>query len=500
MENMRLRCHFSIIFESLWSFWLAIFIFVFNGIGDMVDMIREAGKEGIMVFIETGAIWGILFLVVISLIVFTVQFLRWRKTWITLEDNLVIVEKNTLNRKRNTIAIENISAVNMERNLFQRIVGTYRIKIDTNSATTANETDVSIVFRQDVAIKFRKILLERMNALKGNGDEKALSQERQPDELTGASADGRMVFTYTAFDMIKYCFYCMPMFSLFVSIAGIGGAAWYITSFGWNSFIDEALGGFIAVVFMVLSSLYNLIKAFFKYYGLTVYRDGKDIHVKCGLLKLRSYTIPVDKITALSIEQPFMSRIFRKYHIEVEAVGIGDEDGESSNLTMALSREDVMIHLETLVPELCWGNVLQLEKEDKMGGTVRMVRSVKWHVTAIVAVILLNLYTDLPWWISYGLPLICDLLFCFLYAMAHKTAGYSLREEGVVLSVGTMARHYTLCAYEKIQTFEMKYYLITAKKGIGDGYISMLNTGARIPFINKEVADEIAARILGGKK
>ena len=35
----------------------------------------------------------------------------------------MIIEMNTLKRSKNTIAIENISAVNMERNLFERMAG-----------------------------------------------------------------------------------------------------------------------------------------------------------------------------------------------------------------------------------------------------------------------------------------------------------------------------------------------------------------------------------------
>ena len=132
-----------------------------------MDLVGEINRSGLKEAIEAGGIWVLLSVVLITLIVLGTQFLRWRKTWIILEDNLVIIERNTLKRSKNTIAIENISAVNMERNLFERMAGTYRIKLDTSSMTTAGKTDVSMVFRTDIAIAFRKTLIDRINMVKG---------------------------------------------------------------------------------------------------------------------------------------------------------------------------------------------------------------------------------------------------------------------------------------------------------------------------------------------
>jgi len=498
MEQKKIRCHFSIIFESLWKFWIVIFVLLINELEVIIEIIQDIGKDGIMAFLETGGIWGLLILVAITLIVFGIQFFRWRKTWIILEDNLVIIERNTLKKVKNTIAIENISAVNMERNLFERIVGTYRIKMDTNSMTTANETDISIVFREDVAIAFRKTVLERMHKLKGNADTSALSEERQPDELTKLSAEDRKVFHYTPVDMLKNSFYCMPIFGLLVSIAGIGGMIWYVSEFGWYSFLNEALGGLIAVVILVVGSIYSVIKSFFKYYDFTVYRDGKDLHVKCGLIKLRSYTIPVDKITTLTVEQPLISRIFGKYHLEVITVGVGDEDGENSNLTMSLSKEEMLEHLAELVPEYSWEDLMVYEKEEKGGAVVRAVKSIKWHIVTVAAMVLLFTLGEAPWYIAVLAPLAFDLFVCLLYILSHKTAGYKIKEEGLVLVNGYFAKHISLVKYKKAQVLTMTYHPAAKRYGIGDGTIMLLNTAVSVPYIKEDLASEISDRIIGG--
>ncbi len=497
MEKMRFRCHFSIIFESLWQFWIVIFFMLINELEVVIEIIQDVGREGIYAVLETGGIWGLLVVLGLTLIVLLVQYLIWRKTWITVEDNLVIVERNTLKRVKNTIAIENISAVNMERNLFERIVGTYRIKMDTNSLTTANETDISIVFSEEMAIGFRKLILERMNTLKGNTETKALSEERQPDQLFESKMEGKKVFHSSPVDMVFHWFYTMPLFSLIVSLAGVGFMIWYVVSFGFMSFIQEALGGFIAVVFVVVAAIFNVLKRFIAYYDFTVYRDGKDLHVRCGLIKIRSYTIPVDKITALQIEQPFFSRMFKKYNVKVVTVGVGDEDGESSNITMSLSKEQLREQLTELVPEFGWAEFDQLQKEEKIGAKVRLIKSIKWHIITIVAILTMMLYFEAPWQAGILIPLVCDGWINLLYVLSHKAAAYSVLDQGLILGSGYFNKVYMMFTYKKAQFITMTYHPVARKHGVGDGVIMLLNSSANVPYIKEELAHEIEDRIIG---
>ena len=122
MKEIKLRCHFSTIFESLWQFWVVIVFMLLNQIDTIIDVVKDIGSDGIKSLVSTGGIWGLAGLLVLTACVLIFQFLRWRKTWVILDDNLIIIERNTLRKVKNTIAIENISEVNMERNLFERLV------------------------------------------------------------------------------------------------------------------------------------------------------------------------------------------------------------------------------------------------------------------------------------------------------------------------------------------------------------------------------------------
>ncbi len=496
MEKMKFRCHFSIIFETLWQFWVVIFFVLFSELESIIEMVQDIGTAGIMNYIKAGGLWGLLAITAITLVVLGFQFFRWRKTWVILEDNLVIIERNTLNKIRNTIAIENISAVNMERNLFERIVGTYRIKMDTNSMTTADQTDISIVFREDVAIQFRKLVLERMNALKGN-EEPALSEERQPDQLFEKKMADKKFFHCSTKDMFMHALYTMPLFSLLISIAGIGFTVWYISSFGWMDFIREAIGGFIALAFIVISCIWTIVKNFIAYYDFTVYRDGKDLHVRCGLIKLKSYTIPVDKISALQIEQPFFSRIFKRYNAKVVTVGVGDEEGESSNITMSLTKEQLKNQLHELVPEYDWASIEDTIPEENAGMSVRLAKSIKWHILTIISILALVFYFEAPWWVGILIPILVDILINVLYILSHRASTYLIKDEGAMFSEGYLNKTYMTIEYKKMQYMDLSYHPIANVYGVCDGVIMLLNSAASIPYIKPEIADEIQKRMIG---
>ena len=53
--------------------------------------------------------------------------------------------ENTINKKINTFGIKNIANINIEQNIFERIISTCKVKIDTDSRSTADETDIEIV-------------------------------------------------------------------------------------------------------------------------------------------------------------------------------------------------------------------------------------------------------------------------------------------------------------------------------------------------------------------
>ena len=101
MEN-KFRCHPSIILEKIAGV-LSIFIVIFvSNVDDVVDIL------------ETGKFQGnkILLIGTVILIVDAIyNFLVWRKTYISIQDGTIVLERNTINKKINTFGIKNIANI-----------------------------------------------------------------------------------------------------------------------------------------------------------------------------------------------------------------------------------------------------------------------------------------------------------------------------------------------------------------------------------------------------
>ena len=133
MENkIVFRNHISVVLENtVRVLWIVLFAFVGNFLGESENM--EV----------SGDLWfpiGIALLILGALVAW--QLIVWAKTYIILHENTITVECKMLNHKKNTIGIQNISNINLEQNLFEMMIGCCKVKLDTNSLSTANQTDV----------------------------------------------------------------------------------------------------------------------------------------------------------------------------------------------------------------------------------------------------------------------------------------------------------------------------------------------------------------------
>ena len=497
-EKIRLRCHFSSIFESLWQFWAIIAVTLFNQIDTIIELVQDMKSSGIRQALAEGGIWGLAVILAVTAAVLLFQFLRWRKTWVTLDRNLIIIERNTLNRIHNTIAVENLSAVNVERNLFERIVGTARIKMDTSSMTTADKTDVSLVFREDKAIAFRQAVISRMNQAKGVAAEENLAEEIRPDVVPESIAESGNVFSYGAWDMAKHSFYSMSIINLLIVVGGIASSVWYRTSeyYEPGAILDHA-GAVIPVLLVFVSAAWGLIKKYIIYYNFRVYRDGDDIHLRYGLLKLKSYTVPIDKISALQIVQPTLSRIFGKYQARIVTVGVGDESSELSNLTMAVSKEEMLHQLGVLIPEFMGEGILEgVSRESRKGIGVRAVKSVKWILMIAAGAAATGLWTELPTWIIACCAAGLLGFIILLYGLSHISAGWKKGEQALVLMEGCFKKSWTVCRYDKVQMLSLVAHPAARYMGIKRGSVHMLKMAAQMPYMEDEQAEEIAKAVI----
>ena len=156
------RNHISIIAEQFGAVGLVLLTGAVSLLFDFAgESVSNVNISQLLRRITSGDIYpAMLAAAVAAGIVFAVwSFIRWRRTFFYIEGGYLVVEKNTLMRRVSRVPLGSISTVNLERSLFERMVGTAKIKLDINSAVTANSTDFVFVLMLDKAQAFEKEIL-----------------------------------------------------------------------------------------------------------------------------------------------------------------------------------------------------------------------------------------------------------------------------------------------------------------------------------------------------
>lgn len=175
MENKKIRNHISIVVERIGGIIGAILLFALTSMADEIKALLSGDS---LLQDRISLILAIIIIAIILGVLIGFQLWRWSKTFIYIQDKSIVVEQHTLQKKKNTIGIKNISNVNTEQNLFEILVGTCKIKLDTNSLSTADETDVQIVLKKKEAEVFRNAIMRLMQE-----DNEKVIQEPAEDEF-----------------------------------------------------------------------------------------------------------------------------------------------------------------------------------------------------------------------------------------------------------------------------------------------------------------------------
>jgi uncharacterized membrane protein YdbT with pleckstrin-like domain len=485
MEPKKMRCHISIIIENAGSLIGALVAFAISQVDDIVRNLSKLNHiEGKSYFIGMG-----IFILVVTLVLLW-NLNRWYKTTIWLDNGMLIVEQNTLNKRKNTYTLQNISNIDMEQNLFERIIGTYKIKIDTNSAALAKKTDIKIVFSRQVALDFKKEIMSSMDKTE---------TEVPIDE------NGEYDVVYSVRDILLNCFYTANIFSILFLVAGVviffvvmqTGESHYTIS----DFMRDAIGSFAAIVIAFISAAYSLVKGFFRYYDFKARRCGNKIQLTYGLLRKSMYTIPVEKVNGIKLVQPFFSRIFGRYQVEVINVGTGDEKNESSNILLSCTKEEVKQYMEILLPEyqeFIEQNITRQSPKyflHKFEGLVYII------VFLAVGLSVFHYFVDtVPVWTELGAALGLVLVYGIGCVVSYFAGGYFIGENYLIISTGIFTKTCTMVRYEKIQHMDIKASIMTGYTKLKDTSIHILaaltSSTMSLPLLEDNIIEEIAGKMI----
>lgn len=467
MENsMSFRNHPSVILEnSIKTIGTVVAIFFLN-------FISEIGGNGIQL---SDVLLLIVFLVIATGVIIGLHAIIWSRTYIIIEDKTLIVERNTINKKRNTISLKTISNVNLEQNLLEMILGTCKVKLDTNSLSTADQTDVNIVLKKKEAESFRSLVLVKSE----DENEIALAKDCSLQKEEILDVNSKTIIGDMG-DIILHGLFSIHISSLVFFIGLVVVEISLLRSMGMDNIEDvfsEVVGSLFAGSWFTLVIGWKILREFIKYLNFKIERKKDKVFLSYGLFKKIVYSVPVDKINGIRLTQTPIARMANRYMVEIINVGMDDDKNEANTFFLPYSKiEQIKEQMHLLLPEFDGALEIKEEKQPKEIWLLSIPWLMLYLVISVVAYNFVRDYTSdasikhIVWIVAVVL-LVCRTL---CKVAGFFTRGIKVDERFLKIVDGNFARRMLFVKYQKIQYVTGNQCVIAKHFKMQKGSISIL--------------------------
>lgn len=482
-EIINMRNHFSSILEDMGGVLILMAGILISGGKDSLELAMVLFKSGNIIqgLIAMG---GVIFLL---LLVFAWHINRWWKTTITVKDGTFITERRTLNRKINTIAVQNISNINLEQNLFEMVMGTYKLKIDTNSMSTADETDIKVILSKKNAYAVKNLVMEMMKEIaRANHHENVENEELSQTQFDVDSMEDMEENNYDViYNMKEIVMSCIAGTSVLLVVCAIGFFISTVVSFVAMVHKHAALMAIFSGVLlqgtMAFTCLTSLAKNWLDDFNFRAKREKDKIYVSCGLIKRRKYAVPVDKINAVCITSTFVGRLMKRAYVKVINVGGEGEDVDGMKILLCEREEELKKKMAVLFPEFVFPDRDKIQKQPKTAFIKSRITFTIFYLIFTVCVLIGIHYVGTIYTVNLKVReiVVAGLLVFYVWMffcayLSYKITGLSVKEEYFVVSTGTFVRTIECIPYEKIQYIHYSQGPLDQKMGLKHGSVSIL--------------------------
>lgn len=291
-------------------------------------------------------------------------WLSWRVSRFRIGATTLEVRTGLLFRQHREVRYDRIQAVDLRRPLLARLAGLSEVRVQ---AAGGSGSDARLAFlREPEAREVRARLMD----LAGRSDERpAATAERAPAGPTGEALPGTPTgeaFPGTptgeavagpppvppagppAETVVR-----VPAARL-VQAALFSARTLFLLAAVPTLLAGLALGrsGLVAVLGPALLGVGgNAFRDLARQWNFALVRDGDGIHVRRGLTELKSSSVPVHRLQAVSVRQPAFWRLTDWWRIEVNVAGVGPgADNSDSVLLPVGTRAEAMRVLTVLRP------------------------------------------------------------------------------------------------------------------------------------------------------
>ncbi len=282
--------------------------------------------------IATIPYWVIAFAVIyLGFIVYRVLY--YKTSGYELTETEMKCRFGVLFKKRSVLDYRNIHAINKKQNLLHRIFGIAILTVDSGSANTSRQAEITIIEKA----KTVDALVNELNALKAG---KTRAADESTEEILFSEPNSMYRFTsrnkmlYTLIQMASTAFFT-ALFGVFAMIVfGIAKRVLPIHTPGtWSQYFFFAIlitvGG--VLLLSIFSFITGILHSFVGYHKFTISKRGNDIQISFGLLERHTNTFRRDRIKAVKISQGLVQRALGFASIHLEVIGYTNDIEEDKH-------------------------------------------------------------------------------------------------------------------------------------------------------------------------
>ncbi len=385
----RRRCHPLYIVEQVARIAGALVVYALL-MG--VNVFAEIGSDFTEVLTRVGVMAVIAVAVLAVAALFT--WIGWRNKWISAEDNTLIYESGVLVKKRVTIPFSKINTIDMGRNIFQRIFGTCRLKVNTGAlgSTDENASQMNIVFSLKDAEEFRSYILGRAaqdeQELRQEGAT-AIQESAEPRWAAKARFSDFIMYGFSSTSVWKILCTALVIGAFFGELSGVilESALDFITPYAQSFWHTISASGIIMLIIYIIIS-YIIISLFYsfcsvcysaiRYYGFRVAREGDNVVVRYGLFTQKNYTVQAENVHAVIVSQNLLQQMMKCCSVQMVSIGYGNEENETNLLFPIIRSSKLQWLLDNLLPE--YSLSVEVHKPEKRSIRFLIVRPIIWTV------------------------------------------------------------------------------------------------------------------------
>lgn len=445
------------------------------------------------------------------------------------QERELVLRSGILTRKERHVPFERIQNIDLEQNVFHRLFGVAKVKIETASGSDA-EAQLNVLSVEHVAEIRRRVFgdsrLSHSPTPLQDGEASSRGVGSSADEETSAEIDPRAHSEADApsepaeREVVRLSLSDLAILGL-ISLRGLAlvaallGFAWELDVFErfddeieafWETSatgIDVFASGLgwllvallVVVAFAVLQVL-SIFWAWIRFYDFRLSRRGDDLRTRFGLFTRITTTIPRYRIQSIRISDTPLLRLFRSVSVRVHTAG-ADADNEDQKLRAWLA------------PVLPFGSLTSLlrEVDDRVpSGADLNWRSIhtraltrRLRLKIIASALLLGLaYAFLPIW---SLAIVAAYVLISIHATIRDFRHRAFAHVGdyLIYRSGWWKRELSLVRHDKIQVVETETSPFDRRWSMGHLRVDTAGRssfeGFEIGYLEASVAEHLAGEL-----